>query len=380
MIDTASFLVIVVVLALVIVLLIYLLQQRRRSSVEESSGMLNMVQTQVLELQKQMLQTLATNTQSLNDQIEKLRNNLGMTLSETNKVLGDNIRTINEQLGRVNTSVAGGLTETKNTVIDISKKLGELEESNKKIYDVGKDISSLQSILQAPKLRGVLGELFLGDLLSQILPPQYYTLQYAFKNGGIVDAAIRLHSEKLVCVDSKFPLESFRRYLVAQGDDAKKAARKQFAADVKKHVDSIASKYILPDEGTFEFALMYIPAENVYYETIIKDEEFGEEKSIGGYALGKKVIPCSPNSFYAFLQAIVLGLRGMQVEKSALEIIENLSRLRGDFEKFYENFELVGKHLNNARVNFESAEKRLERFGEKLAQVEQANEPLQLPQ
>jgi DNA recombination protein RmuC len=183
-----------------------------------------------------------------------------------------------------------------------------------------------------------------------------------------------------VCVDSKFPLESFRRYLSAQGDDAKRAARRQFAGDVKKHVDSIASKYILPDESTFEFALMYIPAENVYYETIIKDEEFGEEKSIGGYALGKRVIPCSPNSFYAFLQAIVLGLRGMQVEKSALEIIENLSRLRGDFEKFNENFELVGKHLNNARVNFESAEKRLEKFGEKLGQIEQSNEPLQLPQ
>jgi DNA recombination protein RmuC len=377
--DTASLLILLILLVLVIGGLLYFLT-RRRAGADQSATMLGMLQTQVLELQKQMLQTLATNTQSMNDQIEKLRSNVGLTLTETNKVLGENIRTINEQLGRVNTSVSGGLTETKNTVIDIAKKLGELEESNKKIYDVGKDISSLQSILQAPKLRGVLGELFLGDLLSQILPPQYYTLQYAFKNGSIVDAAIRLHSEKLVCVDSKFPLESFRRYLAAQGDDAKKAARKQFASDVKKHVDSIASKYILPDEGTFEFALMYIPAENVYYETIIKDEEFGEEKSIGGYALGKKVIPCSPNSFYAFLQAIVLGLRGMQVEKSALEIIENLSRLRGDFEKFYENFELVGKHLNNARLNFESAEKRLEKFGEKLGQVEQPDEPLRLPQ
>jgi DNA recombination protein RmuC len=376
--DTASLLVIVVLSILLVVVLSYFLL-RRRSGIDQSASMLSMLQTQVLELQKQMLQTLASNTQSLNDQLEKMRSNVGMTLTETNKVLADNIRTINEQLGRVNASVSGGLTETKNTVIDISKKLGELEESNKKIYEVGKDISSLQSILQAPKLRGVLGELFLGDLLSQILPPQYYMLQYQFRNGSIVDAAIRLHSEKLVCVDSKFPLESFRRYLAAQGDDAKKAARRQFAGDVKKHVDSIASKYILPDEGTFEFALMYIPAENVYYETIIKDEEFGEEKSIGGYALGKKVIPCSPNSFYAFLQAIILGLRGMQVEKSALEIIENLSRLRGDFEKFYENFELVGKHLNNARLNFESAEKRLEKFGEKLGQIEQSNEPLQLP-
>ena len=342
--------------------------------------MLGMLQTQVLELQKQMLQTLSANTQSLNDQLEKLRGNVGMTLTETNKVLGDNIRTINEQLGRVNASVTGGLTETKNTVIDIAKKLGELEESNKRIYEVGKDISSLQSILQAPKLRGVLGELFLGDLLSQIFPPQYFTLQYQFKSGSIVDAVIHFPTQNLLCIDSKFPLESFRRYLTAQGDDTKKAARKQFVSDVKKHVDTIATKYILPDEGTFDFSLMYIPAENVYYETIIKDEDFGEDKSIATYALSKRVIPVSPNSFYAYLQAILLGLKGMEVEKSAKEIIENLSRLRGDFEKFYENFELVGKHLNNARMNFESAEKRLEKFGEKLGQVEQPDEPLRLPQ
>jgi len=378
--DTTSLLIILVLLILVIAVLLYFLQQRRRSGIDESTSMLNMLQTQVLELQKQMLQTLASNTQSLNDQLEKMRNNVGMTLTETNKVLGDNIRTINEQLGRVNASVTGGLTETKNTVIDIAKKLGELEESNKKIYEVGKDISSLQSILQAPKLRGVLGELFLGDLLSQIFPPQYYSLQYQFKNSSIVDAVIHFPTQNLLCIDSNFPLERFRRYLAAQGEDAKKSARKQFVSDVKKHVDTIAAKYILADEGTFDFALMYIPAENVYYETIIKDEDFGDDKSISTYALSKRVIPVSPNSFYAYLQAILLGLKGMEVEKSAKEIIENLSRLRGDFEKFYENFELVGKHLNNARLNFESAEKRLEKFGEKLGQVEQSNEPLQLPQ
>jgi DNA recombination protein RmuC len=377
--DTTALLILLILLVLVIGGLLYFFTHRR-SGIDQSASMLSMLQTQVLELQKQMLQTLAANTQSMNDQLERLRSNVGLTLTETNKVLGDNIRTINEQLGRVNTSVSGGLTETKNTVIDIAKKLGELEESNKKIYEVGKDISSLQSILQAPKLRGVLGELFLGDLLSQIFPPQYFSLQYQFKNGSIVDAVIHFPTQNLLCIDSKFPLEGFRRYLAAQGEDQKKAARKQFVGDVKKHVDSIAAKYILADEGTFDFALMYIPAENVYYETIIKDEDFGEDKSIATYALSKRVIPVSPNSFYAYLQAILLGLKGMEVEKSAKEIIENLSRLRGDFGKFYENFELVGKHLNNARLNFESAEKRLEKFGEKLGQVEQPDEPLQLPQ
>jgi len=148
---------------------------------------------------------------------------------------------------------------------------------------------------------------------------------------------------------------------------------------VKKHVDTIAEKYILPDEGTFDFALMYIPAENVYYETIIKDEEFGEEKSISAYALSRRVIPVSPNSFYAYLQAIVLGLKGMEVEKSAQEILANLTRLRGELDKFRENFELIGKHLSNVRANYEAAEKRLERFGEKLGEVDKTKEPFQLP-
>ncbi len=378
--DSTSLIIALAALVIAVGAILFFLIQRRKTGAVESTNMMNMLQTQVLELQKQMLQTLASNTQAMSDQLDKLRVNVGMTLSETNKVLGENIRTMNDQLGRVNASVTGGLTETKNTVIDIAKKLGELEESNKKIYEVGKDIASLQSILQAPKLRGVLGELFLGDLLSQIFPPQYFTLQYQFKNGSIVDAAIHFPTHNILCVDSKFPLESFRRYLSATGDDAKKATRRQFVSDVKKHVDTIAAKYILPDEGTFDFGLMYIPAENVYYETIIKDEEFGEEKSISTYALTKHVIPVSPNSFYAYLQAILLGLKGMEVERSAKEIIENLSRLRGDFEKFYENFELVGKHLNNARLNFESAEKRLEKFGEKLGQIEKTHEPAQLPQ
>jgi len=377
--DNSILLIILLIVLLGFGGVLFFFLQKRLASREDSTNMLNMLQRQVFELQNQMMQTLASNTKSMNDELERIRNNVGVTLTETSKLLNENIRTINEQLGRVNASLTGGLAETKNTVIDVAKKLGELEESNKKIYEVGKDISSLQSILQAPKLRGVLGELFLGDLLAQMLPSQYYSLQYQFKNGTIVDATIRLHLNKLVCVDSKFPLESFRRYLNAVGEEAKKVSRRQFVNDVKKHVDTIAEKYILPDEGTFDFALMYIPAENVYYETIIKDEEFGEEKSISAYALSRRVIPVSPNSFYAYLQAIVLGLKGMEVEKSAQEILANLTRLRGELDKFRENFELIGKHLSNVRANYEAAEKRLERFGEKLGEVDKTKEPFQLP-
>lgn len=149
--------------------------------------------------------------------------------------------------------------------------------------------------------------------------------------------------------------------------------------DVKKHIDSIANKYILPDEGTYDFALMYIPAENVYYETIIKDDVLGGERSISQYALSKKVIPVSPNSFYAYLQAIVLGLKGMKIEEHAKEILQVLSRLEGDLAKFKDEFNLLGRHLGHAQSSFQGAEKRLDRFTQKLLAVEKEKEELPEP-
>ncbi len=143
-------------------------------------------------------------------------------------------------------------------------------------------------------------------------------------------------------------------------------ARKKFVSDVKKHIDAIAGKYILPDEGTFDFALMYIPAENVYYELIIKDEAVDTEKALLSYAFAKRVIPVSPNSFYAYLQTILLGLKGLHIEEQAQEILKNIARLSGDFGKFQDEFELVGKHLTNTKARYDEADKRLQKFGDKL--------------
>jgi DNA recombination protein RmuC len=166
-------------------------------------------------------------------------------------------------------------------------------------------------------------------------------------------------------VDAKFPLENFKRMLEAAGDEEKNRAKRQFGIDVKKHIDAIAGKYILPDEGTYDFALMYIPAENVYYETIIRDGA-PEEKSLCHYAMSKRVIPVSPNSLYAYLQAIVLGLKGMKIEDRAKDIIQYLSRLQGDFGKFREEFALIGKHVGHAQASYQSADRRLDQFGQKL--------------
>jgi DNA recombination protein RmuC len=201
--------------------------------------------------------------------------------------------------------------------------------------------------------------------LAQILPPAHYHMQYKFKSGEQVDAIIKI-GKNIVPIDSKFPLENFKKYVKEPDENEKQSLRKKFVFDVKKHIDTIANKYILPDEGTYDFALMYIPAENIYYETILKDENFGEGKSIFSYATQKKIIPVSPNSFFAYLQVIVLGLKGLHIEKSAQAIFQSLAQLQGDLGRFRNDFELIGSHLNNAKTKFNDAEKRLDKFSDKL--------------
>lgn len=255
------------------------------------------------------------------------------------------------------------------TMADVSKNLGQLAETTKQLEEVGKDISSLQDILRAPKLRGNLGELFLGDLLSQILPPDHFTLQHGFRGGETVDAVVTMKAG-LVPVDAKFPLENFQRIVNAESDDAKKSARREFLRDVKRHVDAIAKKYIRPDEGTFDFALMYIPAENIYYETIIKDDDLGGEGALFEYALKKRVIPVSPNSFYAYLQTILLGLKGMRIEENARKVIDQLARVHGELGKFSEAFRVIGTHLDNSLTKYGEAQKHLDSVTDKLARLE----------
>ncbi len=312
-----------------------------------------LMQQQIDQLRVQFGQVLDNSTQLIQQQLGQMIGHVNDRLKENAEVLQSTQQTLGERLDNA-----------ARVVGHVQKSLGGLEEANRKIYEVGKDIASLQEILRAPKLRGGLGEFFLEDLLAQILPAHHFTTQYSFRSGEKVDAVIKLGGS-LVPVDSKFPLENFKRIVESTGDDEQARARKQFGADVRKHIDAISAKYILPDEGTYDFALMYIPAENVYYETIIKDDSLGD-RNLSQYALSKRVIPVSPNSFYAYLQAILLGLKGLKIEERAKEIIQYLSRLQGDFSKYREEFGLVGKHLTHAQASYQSAERRLEQFAQKL--------------
>jgi len=220
----------------------------------------------MLLMQQQIDQLRVHFTQVLDNSVQSIQRQLGQVLGHVNDRLKENADVLNT----TQQSLGERLDNAARVVGQVQRSLGGLEEANRKIYEVGKDIASLQEILRAPKLRGGLGEFLLEDLLGQILPSQHFSIQYAFRSGEKVDAVIKLGS-CVVPVDAKFPLENFQRMLEAAGDEEKNRAKRQFGIDVKKHIDAIAGKYILPDEGTYDFALMYIPAENVYYETIIRD-------------------------------------------------------------------------------------------------------------
>ena len=300
---------------------------------------------------QQVLAELRGQLSSVNQQVALLQGQVTQSLGDTRKAM--------------DVRLDGAAVVIK----DVSRQLGQLSEKTQQLAEIGKDISSLQDILRSPKLRGNMGELFLGDLLAQILPPEHYQTQYAFQDGGKVDAVIRLQAG-LVPVDAKFPLENFQRLVKAETPEEKKVLRRAFITDVKKHIEAIATKYIRTDEGTFDFALMYVPAENVYYETIIKDDELGADGALFAHALARRVIPVSPNSFYAYLQTILLGLKGLRVEESAREIINHLARLNQEFDRFSESFRLVGDHLENALKKYEEAQKRLLKVDGKMEQLD----------
>jgi len=320
---------------------------------------------------------------SMQNQIEQLRTQVSDGLNKNISLLTEQQRAVNEQLRGITDQVNQQLQNSSGqigqrldnaakVIGEVRENIGKLSKASEQIYEVGKNIATLQEILRPPKLRGGLGEQFLGELLSQVLPPEFFTLQYQFSSGERVDAVVRL-GEKMVPIDSKFPLDNFRRVIECKTDEERKTYQKAFYKDVKKHVDDIANKYIVPKEGTYDFALLYIPAENVYYETITKDESFGEEKGILNYALNKKVIPVSPNSFYAYLQVIILGLKGLKIEEHAREIQSLLGGLGKDLKDFQEDFRLVGRHISDARNRFDEARARLEKFSFKLEQIE--NQP-----
>jgi len=290
--------------------------------------------------------------------IFKVTSQMGQQLNALTQQMNDRLRETASSLQEANRTVGERLDSATRVFGDVQKSLGRLEETHREIREISKDISSLQDLLRAPKFRGEIGETLLGKLLEDILPKENIRLQHRFKSGDIADAVI-LIGNNLISIDAKFPLENFKRSCEITLEDEKKSYYRAFVRDVKKRIDEVASKYILPDESTFDFALMYIPAEAVYYE-ISRDEE------LGSYAKLKKVIFVSPNTFYAYLQAILYGLRGMNIQRNIQKIFAELGRVQIDFKRFQEDFEVIGKHLADAAARYGEARNRLEKLNERL--------------
>jgi len=305
----------------------------------------------------------------------KLRVELAGLRVEAGAQLAERNAAVDRRLEAMTSTLDRRLEGSAQTAGDIQRRLGELGRANEEILARANDLKRLEQALRPPKARGGLGELLLENLLRDRLPPDAFQSQYTFRGGERVDAVIKV-DRRLVPVDAKFPLDNFERLADAETDEHRALAEKAFARDLKNHVDAIASKYIRPDEGTFDFALMYLPSEAVYYELAC-----GKTGALLTYAHEKRVVPVSPTTLTAQLQVIALGLRGMQIEERAQEVMAYCAQLQQDFERFRDDFHVVGKHLGHAQSKYGEAERRLGRFESKLEQAaewdEAAIEPVQ---
>jgi DNA recombination protein RmuC len=299
-------------------------------------------------------------------QLEGIGDNVQKALGAVNSNVADRLEAMNRQLSdRLNDNVKAmsgtskevndRMAHVQGIFAELQKQVGGMTEQARRLSEVSKSISDLQHILTAPKLRGGFGEEQLENLLSMVFAREQYRTQYAFGSGDRADAVL-LFPQGMVAIDSKFSLENFRRITEAESDGDKKAARREFLKDVRKRVDEIANKYIRPAEGTLPFALMYIPAENVYYEAIIRDED---ETGLYEYCVQKRVMPVSPNSLYAYLHTIVVGLKSLHVSQQAESILRQMESLRFELEKFTDVYDRLGTHLKNATKSYEDSTRAL---------------------
>jgi DNA recombination protein RmuC len=249
------------------------------------------------------------------------------------------------------TAMSNELKNTRDQITQIQQQLGQVQESGHLLHEAA---SRLENILGGTKSRGNFGETTLERLLEDCLPRTQYTQQYRFRSGEAADAVIHLRDKKIMVIDSKFPLDAFQR-LETEGDEA----RKTFVNAVKLHADSIAKKYIVPDEDTLDLALMFVPSEAVYYELLRSADARGI--AADAYCRTKKIIPVSPNTLYAHLSVIAMGLRGMQIEENAKRLGANLAGMRRQLDSFSESFDKIGTHLKNAQLSYAEADKRLDK-------------------
>lgn len=281
------------------------------------------------------------------------------TIEHTNKTLNEAMRGSTSDVTRLLQSNSKQLNERLDTA---ARVIGDLKQNLGEMSEVGKGIRSLQEFLQSPKLRGNLGEQVLKDMIGQTFPKNSFHLQYAFHSGVKVDAVLKTDAG-LLCIDSKFPMENFTLMHKGQTEAERNQAKRDFISDVKKHVSDISKKYILPEEGTMDFALMYIPSESVYYE-------IANMNDLMDYARKLRVYPVSPNTLYAHLQVLLLSFQGKDLEQKSKQVFQLLRAIQKDYGKVEENLSVLGKHVNNAYNSMSTVSSSFNLLGQKLSQTQ----------
>ncbi len=276
----------------------------------------------------------------------------------------ETLASVSQELPR---TVAESAALQARSLSDVRENLGRLAEATARLETLGRSVKEVEDLLRVPHLRGTIGEVWLEELLRQVFPPSQYRMQYGFRSGERVDAVLFI-GDRIVPVDAKFPLDACRRMLTAE-DASLARERRAFRRSLRERIDEIADRYIRPEEGTFDFALMYVPAEAVYYEAVVQDEVLEDADSIMTYALSRRVLPVSPHTFYAFLTAVLHGLRGLEVEQRTEEILQALTALGQHFERFRRSWEVVGHHLDKATRQYQESSRLWERAAAQLAAV-----------
>ena len=289
--------------------------------------------------------------QVLTQWLRSMQTSLETTNSSVSSILNQNNKNVTDVLNKSSQTFNKRFDHAMSIFSEVSAELGKMNE-------LGKSMKDLQMLLQSPKLRGNIGEEVLADLLGQVFPKSAYHLQYGFKSGAKVDAAIKT-TAGILSIDAKFPMENFIKMYKSQDQSDRVKIKKQFVTDVRKHINDISSKYILPEEGTVDFAFVYIPSESIFHE-------IASDADLMDFARGARVYPVSPNTLYAHLQTVLLAFEGQQFEKKAREIMRLFQALQKDHVKMEENLAVLGKHLNNASNQFSNAQQQFNMMGQKL--------------
>ena len=315
----------------------------------------------------------------LNSKVSELKNKSSVDMLKTDVVeLGRSIQqlsvSVSDKLERsnqaVSTSVQKQLSESSKLVSDVTQRLAKLDETNRRVVDVATELKTLQNVLSNPKQRGVFGEFYLESVLDNVLPPSQFKMQYAFKDGEIVDAAIFLDKGKVLPVDSKFSLENYNRMIEADDKSLRDVLLAKVKTDLKGRIDETA-KYIRPQEGTMDFAFMFIPSESLYYDLLINNVGTGgSSRDLIEYAFrDKRVIIVSPTSFLAYLQTVLQGLRSLQIEEQAKDIQIRVGLLGVHIKKFDELLGKMGKSLSTTVNHYNNSYKELAKIDKDVVKI-----------